>query len=343
VLLAAFELSPAPFALGVLEAAWLGLSLVPGLAVPGIMAAFAYRVWRGVPVLLLTWFYLPRYKMTVSDLYDPNLADALALSHRHRPHDARPRGGGPFVSFVLPAFNEEARLPVYLPQVQEFCHSLAGPSEIVIVDDGSTDGTAAYVESVTARDPSVRLVKQPYNQGKGAAVRRGVTEAHGDYILFADSDGATPIAEAAKLIEACLDGADVVIGSRKAEGAGAQRSRSLIRGMIGSMFYRITNLLAVPDILDTQCGFKLFRRSAAQMIFPLLREKGWAFDVEILFLAQKFGMKISEVPVNWTAVEGSKVKASDGLRFFIALFRIRHRTSGLTGSSNPASAHPTTL
>lgn len=339
LLLAGFELSPVPFALGVLEVLWLGLSLIPGLTLPGILVAFAYRCWRGLPVLLLTLFYLPRYKMKVSDLYDPNLADALARTHPRATTDARSNTREPFISFVLPAFNEEARLPVYLPQVQEFCRERAGRSEIVIVDDGSTDGTAAYVESVAARDPAVRLVKQPFNQGKGAAVRRGVSEARGDYILFADSDGATPIREAAKLIEACRDGADVVIGSRKAEGGGTQRSRSLIRGMIGSMFYRITNLLAVPDILDTQCGFKLFRRGAAEKIFPLLREKGWAFDVEILFLAQKFGMTIAEVPVNWTAVEGSKVKPSDGLRFFIALFRIRRRTSGLTGSSDPVSAH----
>lgn len=333
--LTSFELSPLPLALGAPELLWLTLSLIPGLAVPGVLMPLAYRVFRGVPVLALTWFYLPRYKMTVADLYNPGLAQALA------PEPPEPPDGGalhsPLLSVVIPAYNEERRLPLYLPQVQAFCRRLGAEAEILVVDDGSKDGTAAYVESLAAGDPAIRLLRQPRNQGKGAAVRRGVAEARGAFILFADADGATPIAEASKLLEEGRKGTDVVVGSRKAADPEARRERSLLRDLLGSVFYRITNLLAVPGILDTQCGFKLFRRAAAQRIFPQLHESGWAFDVEILFLAQKFGMTIAEVPVNWTAVEGSKVKATDGLRFFSALFRIRHRAAGLTDSSNPAS------
>jgi dolichyl-phosphate beta-glucosyltransferase len=333
VILTAYELSPLPFALGVPELAWLALSLVPGLNVPGVLMPLAYRLLRGVPVLLLTWFYLPRYKMTVADLFNPDLARALAPE----PPEPVQEGAleGPLLSVVIPAYNEEQRLPLYLPKVQAFCRELGADAEILVVDDGSKDGTAAYVEAVAAGDRTVRLLRQPRNQGKGAAVRRGVAEARGAFILFADADGATPIGEAAKLLQAGRGGHDVVIGSRKAADSETRRERSWLRGLLGSVFYRITNLLAVPGILDTQCGFKLFRRAAAQRIFPQLHESGWAFDVEILFLAQKFGMSIAEVPVNWTAVDGSKVKASDGLRFFSALFRIRHRAAGLTGSSHP--------
>jgi dolichyl-phosphate beta-glucosyltransferase len=284
-------------------------------------------------MLLLTWFYLPRYKMTVADLYNPHLAQALAPEQPEQVDDTAP--DGPLLSVVIPAYNEEQRLPLYLPKVQAFCRALPSESEILVVDDGSKDGTVAYVQSLAAADPSIRLLRQPRNQGKGAAVRRGVQEARGAFILFADADGATPIGEAAKLLAAGRKGTDVVIGSRKAADSETRRDRSWLRGLLGSVFYRVTNLLAVPGILDTQCGFKLFRRSAAQRIFPQLHESGWAFDVEILFLAQKFGMSIAEVPVNWSAVDGSKVKASDGLRFFSALFRIRHRAAGLTGPSNP--------
>ncbi len=331
--LTSFELSPLPLALGAPELVWLTLTLIPGLTVPGVLLPLAYRVFRGVPVLLLTWFYLPRYKMTVGDLFDPGLAQALAPEPPEPVDDAAVHG--PLLSVVIPAYNEAQRLPLYLPRVQSFCHGLDAEAEILVVDDGSKDGTAAYVESLAAEDSAIRLLRQPRNQGKGAAVRRGVSEARGAFILFADADGATPIGEASKLLAAGRRGTDVVIGSRKAADSETRRERSAIRSLLGSVFYRITNLLAVPGILDTQCGFKLFRRGAAQRIFPQLHESGWAFDVEILFLAQKFGMTITEVPVNWTAVEGSKVKATDGLRFFSALFRIRHRAAGLTGPSNP--------
>lgn len=327
VLLTGFELSPVPLALGTLELAWLGLSLIPGLALPGVAIALGYRLFRAIPVLLLTFFYLPRYKMKAADLYDPNLVAALEV---HPPHLADDNATGPLLSIVIPAYNEAQRLPAYLPRVRAFCADLGAASEILVVDDGSRDGTAEYVDKEARADARVRLIRQEVNQGKGAAVRRGVQEARGLYILFADADGATPIGEANKLLAAARKGADVVIGSRKASDAEARRERSFIRGVLGSMFYRITNLLVVPGILDTQCGFKLFRRTAARQIFPLLRESGWAFDVEILFLAQKFGMTIAEIPVNWSSVEGSKVRASDGFRFVYALFRIRHRASGLT-------------
>ena len=332
VLLTAFELSPLPFALGVLELSYLVFAwLFPALVLPGLLVPLAYRAWRAVPVLLLTAFYLPRYKMSLGDLYDPRLPVVLSSIRRHLAIPQFPGlDGSPALSVVVPAYNEAERLPRYLPDVIRFCEAYPGGAEIVVVDDGSRDRTAAYVQTVSATHPTVRLVAQETNRGKGEAVRRGVAEARGSYILFADADGATPITEASKLLAAAQEGAEVVIGSRKAAGEDVQRSRSLLRELAGSVFYRVTNLLAVPGVADTQCGFKLFARQAARRIFPLLRETGWAFDVELLFLAQKFGMSVEEVPVNWTAVEGSKVRPHDALKMFAALLRIRRRDAGLT-------------
>lgn len=326
-LLAAFELTPIPLALGSLEVTHLFVVALAGPAVPGLLMSALYRLVRGGIVTGLLFFYLPRYKMAPADLFAPGLPGALA----------RLRGGfesaaadsGLLLSVVIPAYNEAERLPRYLPDVIAYCSALPGGAEVLVVDDGSRDGTAAYVESVSALYPFVRLVRQGTNQGKGAAVRRGVAEAAGRFILFADADGATPIAEAAKLLQSAAQGADVVIGSRALRGDGVRQERSWIRELVGSAFYRITNLLAVPGVGDTQCGFKLFRREAAALIFPLLVEKGWAFDVEILFLAQKSGMRIAEVAVNWAAVEGSKVSPRDAFRMFAALLRIRNRGAGL--------------
>jgi dolichyl-phosphate beta-glucosyltransferase len=336
VLLAAFELSPAPLTLGVLEIGWLVVFWIPGVAPPGIVMPEAYRVFRAIPLVLMALFYLPRYKMSVRDLYDVHLPLVLARARKKREEEQPAHG--PLLSVVIPAYNEADRLPRYLPEVIEYCSALPGGSEILVVDDGSQDATASYVEALAASAPVLRLVRQPRNLGKGAAVRRGVMEAKGQYILFADADGATPIAEASRLLLAAQEGSDVVIGSRKVAAESVRRERSLLREFIGSAFYRITNLLAVPGIQDTQCGFKLFQRAAAERIFPKLQETGWAFDVEILFLAQKYGFIIEEIPVNWTAIEGSKVRPRDAIRMLLALLRIRRRSAGLTSSPTSLTA-----
>jgi len=336
VLLAAFELSPAPFTLGVLEIGWLVAFWIPGVAPPGIVMPEAYRLFRAIPLVLMVLFYLPRYKMSVRDLYDVRLPLALARARKKRVEEQPAHG--PLLSVVVPAYNEADRLPRYLPDVIEYCSALAGGGEVLVVDDGSQDSTASYVEALAASAPVLRLVRQARNMGKGAAVRSGVMAAKGQYILFADADGATPIAEASRLLQAAQEGSDVVIGSRKVAAESVRRERSLLREFIGSTFYRITNLLAVPGIEDTQCGFKLFRRAAAERIFPRLQENGWAFDVEILFLAQKYGFIIEEIPVNWTAIEGSKLRPKDAIRMLLALMRIRRRSAGLTSSPTSLTA-----
>lgn len=239
--------------------------------------------------------------------------------------------GGPLLSIVIPAYNEEKRLPRYLLEVAAFAESIRGGAEVLIVDDGSYDGTSAYVQAAQANHPCLRIVTLDKNQGKGAAVRRGVCESRGEFVLFADADGATPIAEVLALLAHAEAGAEVVIGSRAAAGSTVNRSR--LRRLLGAMFYRLTNLLTVPGVADTQCGFKLFRRVAAQRIFAKVRERGFAFDVEVLFLAQKLGLAIAEVPVQWSAISGSKVRPfRDSIQMATAVLRIRRRGAEIAES-----------
>lgn len=329
MILTAFELSPVPFALGVLEIVYVLMAAFPGAGLPGIILPFSYRLWRGVPVLILTYFYAPRYKLSIRDLFDPLLP--LALSQRddaaHGSTGAQPRQPSS-LSIIIPAYNEAERLPRYLPDVIRFCGALPGRTEILVVDDGSRDGTADYVREMAAGSPLVRLISFEMNRGKGAAVRHGVLEAAGDYILFADADGATPITEAGRLLQSAERGAEVVIASRGIDNRDVERT--VMRRFFGAVFCRLTNLLALPGIMDTQCGFKLFRRSVARRLFSQMIEEGWAFDVEVLFLAQKFGFSIVEVPVRWREVEGSKIRPlRDAIRILVAVLRIRRRDAGL--------------
>lgn len=335
IVLSGFELTPMPLAMGTLElvalAAWW---FVPDM--PFVMLPFAYRLWRGLPLTLLALFYLPRYKLSLLNLYDPLLP--LAIARTRRPeggwHPEQRDASTPRLSIIIPAYNEAERLPGYLPDVIAYAETIEGGAEILVVNDGSTDGTAAYVERTTQSHPCVRLVSLPQNEGKGMAVRHGVEQAVGQYVLFTDADGATPIGEADMLLEMADEGFEVIIGSRRLSGSMVQRG--MWRDLLGTVFCRMTNILAVPAVSDTQCGFKLFQRTAAARIFPLAREKGWAFDVEILFLAQKIGLAIVEVPVVWSAKEGSKIKPfPDSLKMFAAIMRVRRRHAGMTEALYP--------
>jgi dolichyl-phosphate beta-glucosyltransferase len=228
----------------------------------------------------------------------------------------------PEVSVVIPAYNEAGRiLPTLLSRLHHFA-SRRLSHEILVVDDGSRDATAALVREVARRLTSVRLICLPSNLGKGAAVRAGVRNATGELVLVEDADGATPIAEFESLRAAIDGGADLAIGSRQPS-EHTHVERRLKRWLMGRTFALLVNGWAVPGIADTQCGFKLFRSEVARRIFSLQRLNGFAFDVEALRIARVLGFRVSEVPINWADVAGSKVNlVRDSLRMLWDVFRV---------------------
>jgi dolichyl-phosphate beta-glucosyltransferase len=211
-----------------------------------------------------------------------------------------------FLSIIIPAYNEEKRLPVSLPQIVDFVRSQAYATEVIVVDDGSTDRTAAIVREFQKEAGFIALIPVEHG-GKGHAVKAGMLQANGKYLFLCDSDLSMPIAEVAKFVPPALDGYDLAIASR--EIAGAQRyNEPAYRHLMGRVFNLIVRLLAVHGIQDTQAGFKCFEREAARQLFPLQTIDGWGFDVEILFIAQRRGMHIVEVPINWYYAERSQVR-----------------------------------
>lgn len=231
----------------------------------------------------------------------------------------------PGISIVIPAYNEQARLPATLEAILHYLASRQAGFEILVVDDGSTDRTAATVAELASGQPQIRLLRNPGNRGKGYSVRHGMLEAQGDWVLFTDADLSAPIEELDKLLEACRrEGAAVAIGSRALE-------RSLIgihqpwwREWAGRVFNLLVRLLTGLPFHDTQCGFKLFRHDAAQAVFSLQRIERFGFDVEVLFLARKLGFKTVEVPVRWNHAEGTRVRIlRDSVDMFLDLVRVR--------------------
>ncbi|HLU66240.1 MAG TPA: dolichyl-phosphate beta-glucosyltransferase, partial [Kofleriaceae bacterium] len=201
----------------------------------------------------------------------------------------------PELSIVIPAYNEADRLEPTLRRVVEYCAAERPSYEVLVVDDGSTDGTAELAGSVAEEHPGLRVLPQGVNRGKGAAVRAGVLAARGARILFSDADLATPIEELGKL-DAELDrGFDVAIASRAAPGADIRVRQHPVRELMGRTFNLMVRTVAVGGIRDTQCGFKLFTRAAAHDLFSRARVDGFAFDVEILWLARGC-YRIAEVP-----------------------------------------------
>ncbi len=214
---------------------------------------------------------------------------------------------GPWLSVVIPAYNEEERIVATLRSVCDYLKVRRIRAEVIVVDDGSSDGTADLVEELARTRKEVRLLRQPRNLGKGAAVRAGMLAARGAWRMFSDADGSTPVEELERLLEAAARGAPISIGSRAITSADTHTERHLGRAVVGRIFAFLVNLWVVPGIADTQCGFKLFDRQSAEWLFPRQRLDRFAFDVEILYLARQKGLAVTEVPVNWSKVAGSKV------------------------------------
>jgi dolichyl-phosphate beta-glucosyltransferase len=216
----------------------------------------------------------------------------------------------PFVdlSVVIPAYNETARIRPTLERISAFLEPTAMRYEILVVDDGSSDGTADLIDNLAELIPHLRVIRSRPNRGKGAAVRVGMLEARGLVRLMCDADGSMPPEEMPKLLARLADGGtDIAIGSRYADGAAVAKTQPLYRRIWSRICNRVVQKTLVPGIRDTQCGFKAFTAIAAEDLFSRARIDGWAFDLEILALARRREYAIAEVAVSWTDDQRSKV------------------------------------
>ena len=229
------------------------------------------------------------------------------------------------LSVVIPAYNEAARLPATLASLVAYFAPSPRPVEVIVVDDGSSDATAALPLPPPGSPPHLhwRLLHNPGNRGKGYSVRHGMLAAQGQLLLFTDADLSAPIAELARLEAALRAGADIAIGSRRRRDL-IRTHQSWFRENAGRLFNRLVRLALGLPFVDTQCGFKLFTRASAQAIFPQQQIEGWGFDPELLFLARRFGFVVQEVPVVWSHAEGAKIHMlRDSLRMFADVVAIR--------------------
>ena len=228
----------------------------------------------------------------------------------------------PLLSVIIPALNEEHRLPKNLRHILEFLDVQTYPSEVLVVDSGSQDRTSAVVERLLSENPSLRLFREE-ERGKGRAVRRGMLEAEGQYRFICDADLSMPIENVNSFLPPQLEGFDIAIASREVPGA-IRYNEPAYRHWIGRGFNLLVRLLAVPQFHDTQCGFKCFRAEVAEELFSIQRLQGWGFDVEVLFLAMKRGHGVVEVPIPWYFNSDSRVRLlKDSVGMFTDLIQIR--------------------
>jgi glycosyltransferase involved in cell wall biosynthesis len=229
------------------------------------------------------------------------------------------------LSIVIPAFNEESRLPKTLDSVIAYVQSRPYQAEIIVVDDGSSDQTSAVIDSYRQKYPGLRYISNGGNRGKGYSVRHGMLEALGEITLFSDADLSTPIEEADKLLAAIREqNFDAAIGSRAMDRSLIQVHQSPIREIAGIFFNRMVQWILGIQFSDTQCGFKAFRRERARIIFEQQRIERFGFDPEILFLAKRNDLRVAEIPVHWSHDAATKVNvAADGIRMFLELILIR--------------------
>ena len=231
--------------------------------------------------------------------------------------------GAPELSIVVPSYNEELRLPASLEKIAAYIRGKKPNTEVIVVDDGSTDRTAAVAESWRDRIPQLRVVANGANRGKGYSVRHGSLEARGEVVLFTDADLSSPIEEGEKLLCA-LASHDVAIGSRAVDRSLIEVHESPFREFAGIVFNRIVRIILRLPFVDTQCGFKAFRRERCHIIFEQQTIERFGFDPELLYLARHHGLSIAEVPVRWAHSPATKVSMlRDSAQMFLDVFAIR--------------------
>jgi dolichyl-phosphate beta-glucosyltransferase len=228
----------------------------------------------------------------------------------------------PFLSIIIPAYNEERRLPRSLEKIVAFLQERDYRAEVIVVDDGSVDNTVVVVEDFVARFSFVSLIRNEH-RGKGYAVKTGMLAANGEYLFLCDADLSMPIEEVVKFLPPVLNSYDVAVGSRDVEGA-RRFDEPSYRQLMGRVFNLIVRLLAVPGFEDTQCGFKCFKREVARDIFAYQAMDGFGFDVEILFIARKRGYRMIEVPIDWYYMASSRVDPiKDTFKMFRDVLKVR--------------------
>lgn len=233
-----------------------------------------------------------------------------------------------FLSIVIPAYNEEGRIAGSLEKILAHLAGKPFASEIIVVDDGSRDGTARAAREALEGRIAHSVIRRDTNVGKGASIKEGVLAASGQFILVTDADLSTPIEELDKFLAPLKEGCDVVVGSRALPGSDIRVRQNLLRQTMGKAFNRLVRLFVLGGYRDTQCGFKAFRRGAARDLFARLETAGFAFDVEVLVLCRKLGYGVREVPVVWLDSRPSRVRLVRGsLGMIKELWRIR-RTHG---------------
>jgi len=229
-----------------------------------------------------------------------------------------------YLSVIIPAYNEEKRLPKTLREVDEYLRKQNYNSEIIVVSDGSTDRTCEIVEGLKNEIKNLKLICEKINQGKGYAVRIGMLKAKGEFRLFTDADNSTPIEQIEKMWPYFEEGYEIVIGSRDIKGAVLDPPQNLFRRFVGEVFKYLRKIIVnLWEIEDSQCGFKCFKGEAAEKIFPKCKINRFAFDPEILLVGKKLGYKIKEVPVYWKNDPNSKVRLKSMVKMLLDLLKIR--------------------
>jgi dolichyl-phosphate beta-glucosyltransferase len=246
----------------------------------------------------------------------------------------------PYLSVVIPAYNERERLVRFAPGIVDFLQSKGKVFEIIVVNDGSTDDTAAVARTLSKTFEMLRLIDLNPNHGKGCAVKAGMLDAKGDYVLFTDADQSTPITEVDKLLEAMERGGyDMAIGSRSMPGARVEQPQVWYRALAGKLFGIGTRLFCISGIYDTQCGFKAMKRDVAQKVFPQVTSNSAIFDIEMFVVATREGYRIAEIPVKWVHDPDTRIPYNlrRAIKIWLELFRInrvQHVTWALKARTN---------